>query len=298
MLRRAGLGLAAISYDDVPVLRNFSSRNHITYPLLSDRSSEVIGRYGVGDRAYRKRDQLDLEREEIYNGDAGFIPVYGLSYPAVFVIDPGGTIVWRLVSEQAEFRLSGAAILERSLGIETQVNRQAVAAKKLEVHVSASNTAISLGGRVVLGLTLDLPPGSYVLSGTAKGAAALTWEMHNSNNCWTTDDPQFPQPEQKMLPFRTAADSVYEQHIELRRELAIRPVIKATDPSLYENFQRVCQSAGRIPVTGTLNVQVCDSHQCFPPQTIPLAWSFTFTPPDRERVPVEIRRENRGSDKP
>ena len=34
-IRQQGLGLAAISYDSVAVLKNFTDRLHITFPLLS-----------------------------------------------------------------------------------------------------------------------------------------------------------------------------------------------------------------------------------------------------------------------
>lgn len=36
-IRKAGMGLAAISYDRVAVLADFSARRGITFPLLSDQ---------------------------------------------------------------------------------------------------------------------------------------------------------------------------------------------------------------------------------------------------------------------
>ena len=46
-LRKAGMGLAAISYDPVPILADFAARRGITFPLLSDAGSETIKRYGI-----------------------------------------------------------------------------------------------------------------------------------------------------------------------------------------------------------------------------------------------------------
>ncbi len=46
-IRKRGLGLAAVSYDSVAVLKNFSDRRGITYPLLSDADSKVIRAYGL-----------------------------------------------------------------------------------------------------------------------------------------------------------------------------------------------------------------------------------------------------------
>ena len=41
------MGLAAISYDPVRTLADFSVRRGITFPLLSDAGSETIKRYGI-----------------------------------------------------------------------------------------------------------------------------------------------------------------------------------------------------------------------------------------------------------
>jgi peroxiredoxin len=46
-LAKNGIGLAAVSYDAVPILADFSNRRGITFPLLSDRGSALIKRYGI-----------------------------------------------------------------------------------------------------------------------------------------------------------------------------------------------------------------------------------------------------------
>jgi hypothetical protein len=38
-------------------------------------------------------------------------------------------------------------------------------------------------------------------------------------------------------------------------------------------------------------MQACDDRQCFPPKSIPLEWKFKFIVPDRQRSPVDLRRE-------
>jgi peroxiredoxin len=264
-LRRAGLGLAAISYDRADVLSDFSARKKITYPLLSDANSEVIRAYGVADRAYKKSDQLDLESEKVYSGDAGMIPVYGLSYPAVFVIAPDGTIVWRFVSENAEFRLTGAAILERAFGVVTNAGSGTATAGNVSVELSSSNTSVSLGRRIIIGVTVNVPPGGSVRN--------LSWEMAPSGNCWVAGDAE-----------PTVAG--------MRRELVIRPVIKASDPTVYEKFRNVCLTREKqVVATGTLHLEACANKTCST-ESIPLKWKFDFVPPDLERVPEPIRREN------
>ena len=46
-IEKHGLGLAVISYDSVPILKNFAERKNITYPLISDTDSRIIRAFGI-----------------------------------------------------------------------------------------------------------------------------------------------------------------------------------------------------------------------------------------------------------
>ena len=83
--------------------------------------------------------------------------------------------------------------------------------------------------------------------------------------------------------------------VKLHRELTIPPAIDPKDDSIYQKFRQVClDTESRIATTGVLKVQACTDRECFPPESIPLEWKLNFTPPDRERVPLNLRREHAG----
>lgn len=66
----------------------------------------------------------------------------------------------------------------------------------------------------------------------------------------------------------------------------------ADDPSVFDLFRKVCLDAqSQVTASGTLEMQTCDDRRCFPPKSIPLAWKFKFIAPDRQRSPVDLRRE-------
>ena len=46
-LQQRGIGVAAISYDTVDVVSDFSERRGITFPLLADPESRVIKSFGI-----------------------------------------------------------------------------------------------------------------------------------------------------------------------------------------------------------------------------------------------------------
>jgi hypothetical protein len=292
-IEKAGYGLAAISYDSTDLLKDFAARKKITYPLLSDHDSAIINRYGVRDRRYRPGFQLDVDTKTIYPNAIGFVPVSGLSYPAVFVIAPDRTVKWRFVSQGEELRLTGAAILARSVGARIAAVETAAVAKRVNVTLTATNAVVGLGNVIDLGVTVEVPPGLHIygpkVSGTYRG---LTWAMGDSRKCWTAQDPVYPQAEMRNFPFEADSLPVYEGTVRLMREVLIEPVLKANDASVYKLFSEVCvDAASNIRLSGTLSFQACSDKQCFPPETVPLEWKLKFMPPDRERAPADLRRE-------
>ena len=74
-IRKQGLGVAAISYDSVAVLKNFADRQHITFPLLSDSGSQTIRAFGI--------------LNETVKPDTAF---YGIPYPGTFIVNAQGKV--------------------------------------------------------------------------------------------------------------------------------------------------------------------------------------------------------------
>ena len=95
-IRKAGMGLAAISYDPVPVLADFSRRRGITFPLLSDAGSETIKRYGILNTTIDPKNQL-----------------YGYPFPGTFIVDRQGIVTSRFFEDAYQERDTVSSILVR-----------------------------------------------------------------------------------------------------------------------------------------------------------------------------------------
>jgi peroxiredoxin len=293
VLGKAGLGVAAVSYDSTAVLHDFASRKHITFPLISDHDSDLIRAFRVADPKYRKGNQLDVDTESLYTGSVGFVPAYGMADPSVFVIGTDKRIVWRVVSPASEFRLSAAAILNYSLGRFDAAVSSRVAARGLSVVATSSDSQLGLGTRILLGVQLKMEPGIHVYAPDA-GAEyrGISWTMADSKNCWTTSQPSFPASERKTFQFDQEKVSVYENSLLITRALTISPAIIPQEPSIYKAFRATCiDKNSNMQIKGAVQVQACDSRECFAPQSIPVNWKIHFEEPDRQRVRAEIRRE-------
>lgn len=291
LLQRAGLGLAAISYDSSGVLKDFATRRGITFPLLSDHDSTVIRAYGVQDRKYHEGSQVYDESAEI--------PVYGIAYSAVFVLDRSRKVKWRFAAETEQLRLTGATILERGAGLVTRAARSDLDGGKVQIQLTASNAALGLGQRSILGVELKIPPGVHVYGPqVGKEYHGLDWQMESSS-CATVGEADFPGSSLKLMAFDTQQLPVYEGTVRITRELIIPPSIQPNNAAVFNLFRANClKDASKLAVAGTLQFQACDDVQCFPPRSVPLHWEFEFIPPDRKRVPVELWRVFEQRDQP
>ena len=291
VLERAGFGLAAISYDSEAVLREFAARKSITFPLLADHESNVIHAFDVANRRYGKGTLLDVQSEQITDM-LGDVPVYGVAYPAVFVMDRNGKILWRFVSEADELRLTGTAILERAVRVPAHESRTSLTTGRFPVAVTASNSDVRLGNRLWISVEWKMPPGFHMYGPeVGRGFHGVEWTMDDSS-CWYESDPEYPSPQLRHFAFEEGELPVYTGAVRVTRELVLKPVLSAAEPSLFRLFQKVCLDAkGQVKASGVVRFQVCDERECYPPQSVRVEWKFHFVGPDLERASPALRRE-------
>jgi peroxiredoxin len=96
----AGIKLYAVSYDDFDALRDFAGHHGITYPMLSDKGSKVIRRYGIQNTFVTKEQ----------------IPYYGIPFPGTYLIDEDGLVVEKFFSRSLAARESAESVIDSALG--------------------------------------------------------------------------------------------------------------------------------------------------------------------------------------
>ncbi len=96
-IEAAGIQVIGISYDEPEVLRKFSEKNKIAYPLLSDPGSKTIGAYHI--------------RNDAAKGKAAGVP-----HPGTFLLDPQGTIAAKLFLDNFRERHTTEALIRAAGG--------------------------------------------------------------------------------------------------------------------------------------------------------------------------------------
>jgi peroxiredoxin len=261
--QKQGIGLAGISYDSVEILKYFSDRRKIEFPLLSDPDSKIIRMYQV------------LNSEAVG-------PNAGMARPGYFFIDPEGMIREKFFEAKYRERLTGNTVLSKlfpELGEEVS---DTVEAPHLQLSVGQSDRVAVPGNLVTLTAEVRLPPDVHVYAPGTKGYKTVKlvidplpdFEIRQAN---------YPSAKILYLPAIKERVPVFEGAFRIRQELKVN--------SMAEFSGALGADGEKVTVKGSLEYQACDSKICFLPATVPVEWQFQILPLDRQRAPEDIRHK-------
>src|SRR5256885_888112 len=122
------MGLAAISYDPVATLADFSKRRGIAFPLLSDSGSVVIKEYGILNTTVSPTNQQQ----------------YGIPFPGTFMVNPQGIVTSRFFETAYQERDTIASVMVR-LGNSLDAPAIKVSAPHLDLTTFATDRTVAPG---------------------------------------------------------------------------------------------------------------------------------------------------------
>jgi hypothetical protein len=255
-IRKAGMGLAAISYDSVPTLADFSRRRGITFPLLSDAGSETIKRYGILNTTIDPKNEL-----------------YGYPFPGTFMVDRRGIVTSRVFEPTYQERSTISSLLVR-LGRHVDTPATKVAGGHLELTSYATDQVATLGTHFSLVLDVRPASGVHVYAPEASGYKPVRLTLSAQPGV-VVRAAQFPQSEDYFFKPLNEHVPVYQRPFRIVQDLML-------DPS--RDGSAALKDVITLTITGTFEYQACDDRVCFAPQSIPLSWSIRVKPLDRERA--------------
>ncbi|HTC62050.1 MAG TPA: redoxin domain-containing protein [Candidatus Saccharimonadales bacterium] len=258
-----GIKLAGVSYDSVEILKFFSDRRKIEFPLLSDPDSKIIRMYQV------------LNSEAVG-------PNEGMARPGYFFIDPKGNIREKFFEAKYRERLTGNTVLSKLFPALGEEVSDAVEAPHLQLHVGQSDRTAVPGNLVTLTADVQLPPDVHVYAPGTKGYKAIKLTIDPQSD-FALKQASYPAAKILYLPAIKEKVPVFEGTFKIRQELKAN---SATD------FSGALGADGKqVTVKGTLEYQACDSKICFLPASVPVEWHLQIVPLDRQRAPEDIRHK-------
>jgi hypothetical protein len=265
-IQKQGLGLAAISYDSVAILKNFADRRKITFPLLSDPESQIIRAFGI-------------LNETVKPGAAQ----YGIPHPGTYIVDREGKVVSKYFEEDIRERVSASDILAGQFGERVEAAGATVEAKHVRLSTAASTPVAHPGHRILLTLELDLKPKMHVYAPGVTGYIPIDWKLEETGAA-KARPVQYPAAQKlRLKPIHETA-LVYQGHVRMTREITFGP---------ENTLKPLASPSGEVVLKGWLRYQACDDRECYVPETVPVEWKFRFEALDRERVPAELQRTAR-----
>lgn len=265
-IQKAGLGLAAISYDSVAILKDFADRRKITFPLLSDPESQIIRAFGILNETVRPG-----------------TPQYGIPRPGTYVVDRAGKIVSKYFEEDYRERVSISDILVGQFGVRVDASGGAVEAKHVRLSTAASTLIAHPGHRILLTLDLDLKPKMHVYAPGVTGYIPIDWKLEPTGAA-KVGPVRYPAAKKLHLKAIRETAPVYHRRVRMTREITF---------GAENTLKPLVSLSGEMVLKGSLRYQACDDRQCYVPETVPVEWKFRFEALDRERVPAELQRTAR-----
>jgi len=256
-LKRQGLSLAAVSYDPVAVLADFSKRRGITFPLLSDPGSATIKRYGILNTTVPETNQQS----------------YGIPFPGTFMLNVQGVVTSRFFEQAYQERSTVGSIMAR-LGNTVDARATTLSSPQLEMTSFATDSTVAPGTQ--FSLVLDLRPARWVhvYAPGVTGYKSIALSVQPQPGLLTRD-AQYPPSEDYYFKPLNEHVQVYQRPFRIVQDVLIDPSPQA---------QAALKDVSSLTIKGVLNYQACDDKLCFTPQSVPLTWTVTLRQLDRERA--------------
>jgi hypothetical protein len=259
--KKRGLGVAALSYDSVEVLKDFSTRKHLTYTLLSDSESKII-------RTYKLINEIDYPVGHAF---------HGIPFPGTFITDAKGIIQTKVFEPTYQERRTAASLLiSRGEGANASVHE--MWNNQFALRTSASNAEAAPGRRVTLILDFKMAERLHAYAPGVKGYKPLNFRLA-ANPLVTPHEVTYPESRPYTFEPLNETVPVFEGEFRLLQDVTV--IVPARDAAPVE----------QIDLTGAIDYQVCSDKICYAPASMPVQWTIKMIPLDRERAPEALRKK-------
>ncbi len=257
-----GVRLAAISYDAQDKLALFSQQQSIGYPLLSDRDSAVIRRFGIAN--------LNM---------APGLKAHGVPHPVEYLVSADGTVIRKYFVPNYMHRVTGSSVALREFSaVSKDASTATLKSGAFRVIVGFASGRAFSGQEVGFFAKFAVQPGWHVYGSPlppAYTATTLTFDQAHV----LRQDLQMPEAAKLHIPVLGETLPVYSSTFEARGTLLLKHPLPQ----------------GSVVFKGRLDFQLCSDTICEPPQTLPFELLLdlqTFVISERERKLNEQQKKS------
>ena len=285
-IQARGLGVAAISYDSPEILAAFSKQRGITFPLLGDKGSATIKKYGILNTIVEQafgpnRDDAAVKANvSTYVSAVGArADMAGMAFPGTFVLDRRGRVTSRYFEDFYIDRNTVSSLLVKLGGnIDASVAATKVSSNHLDVTSYPSDATVAPGNRFSVVLEVTPHTGLHVY---APGAETLGYRVISL--------ALEPNPRIQALPVQYPAPEIYDFKPLKQRVPVFQKPFRLVQELILDGTpagQEALRGKTEVTIAGALQYQACDAKICYNPVSVPLSWKLSLRNLIRERPTV------------
>ena len=270
-LRAQGLGVAAISYDPVPILADFAMRRRITFPLLSDAGSATIKAFGILNPlpaiafGPEKDDpEVIAELRQYVSGGRPNPSWAGIAFPGTFILDPKGRVKSRFFEDYYVERTTFSNILVQMGHAQAPLSATKIAGAHLDVTSYATDSAVAAGNRFAVVAHIEPRAGVHVYAPGAAGYRVIALTI-TPQPFVRVLPPTYPKSDIYFFKPLNERVAVFQKPFTLVQELVLGGTPEA---------QAAFKGKPSLALAGSLEYQACDDTTCFNPVSLPLTWTI------------------------
>jgi hypothetical protein len=245
LLEKNGVKIAAVSYDSQEILAAFARKYSIGYPLLSDKNSEVIRRFGI-----------------FNHNMAPELRSYGVPHPVEYLISADGLVVKKYFVPNYQHRVAASTVALQ------EFNTFSSDAPKVTLETGAVRFEIGFparhafaGQEVGFFARIAVQPGWHVYgSPLPPGYTPLSIAFESP--AIVQQNVSLPEPRAIQFPLLNETLPVYTDAFETRGTL----LLKFPLPD------------GDLILPGQVRFQQCSEDICEPPQYVPFELGLILDP--------------------
>ena len=221
------------------MLRRFADAYHIGYPMLSDKGSVVIRKFGI----FNTNVPQDVAR------------FYGIPFPGQYLITPDGTVKDKLFLPDYQERPTASEVLLRDFG--GGGNSVAVDAGDVKAMVTISDAHSYSGHRLGVKVAFNIGLGWHIYGAPLPPQYTVT-QVKFVGDLVQSQSLRFPPP--TLLKFEALGQTlpVYHGSFEAIGSILLKQQLRP----------------GEYKLAGTIEFQECSDKECKIPRSVPFKLSL------------------------
>lgn len=251
----------AISYDSAIQVKAFADAHRITYPLLADEGSRVIGALDVLD--------TELEAHQAVFGVPTRPEQLGVAYPMTFIIDGAGRIERKIVEANYRLRYGASWLVHELIGgaapdVGQPIENAATGPLAIvSVRARLDSATYFPYQRSILRVGLEIAPGWHLYApDTAGGYAGVAIDVESAPEGVRSGPIAWPPAAPFRFPGLDEPFTVYTGSVAIDVPLEFI----------------VPRGSGLMRLEVKVRFQTCNDNECLPPNEIRLSLSVPEAP--------------------